>query len=1659
MVENKTIGEIVADIKNKKAALQDNTIATKNNGSVITDPGWNYTPESNRNEQGVFKVTPIKYDVNPLAIYDRLNDGSYVAKYKNYIGAEGNENRLAQEQSTTEQWVNGIAKNSRKMGNYMIDATVGTVAGLFNAVGSGDFQDFWDNDVSNSLDDWNKQLDYQLPNYYSDEQKSMGVLESMGTANFWANDVAGGFAFVGGALLPELAIGILTGGASIPTSLAKLGFKTAGKSLLKNFGDDAVKAVLKNGDNVLKGSADDFIKAEYAIASKDLVRAANVANYSASAGKILNTSRFLLQSSAFEASMETRHNFHEAVDNFYANFEELNGVQPTYEESQDFIKSAVNGANGVFAANMGILMVSNAVMFGKRFNLFPTLGKNVNNFGNKIIGLGVAEKAGVITMQTANKAQKIVGNTYKVLNKPMIEGLYEEGLQGVAGSAMQNYLEAKYNPKLEGAYSLSAAIGDAFSHQYTSKEGWKEITIGMLIGFSAGKLQKGGSFTGLGKDSYSTQRKGIQKDVELANQSRKGLSTRMLDATTLNNFAKQVESESENSSINNVQATMATAQYIQNQESIRSHKQIAKDYKAVVENMTLTEEQEEAIGGKENISEYKQQLLNHFDETLTDYKFASKTVENLGLNKSIEMTKGNKAEVGQYMMMSFMAGKGALQSVKNIGEQLDSLIGTTGAFSAIEHYNGLTVEQKQKSEERKKKQRKIKDLEKSTRLLATQIAGVQTSGRQFSEEKKKERYNKMSTQYTTLLDEKQRLTEELEELDEALNSNYDAENTDVKGTLNVEGKVGGIADVFETLDKIEDYVASLKKVGKNKEAATIENMIAQAKDFSDSHREANNAFRSMLDTDFFKKKSSLARRIVGSKYKMSDEFKEIIKDNSEVIDKALKALGERGEEKISQRLDVLIEGNNEISDREKYRLESLIRLQLGYERLALKISDIVENTDTITTEKDVEENPNTKDTIAVKKKLNIKDRDFSNLDIINQTIEDISNEISLVQEIATQNSKTKNIRKKLDTNARKEVEIEGQLGEYAAVNKLVEKITIQDDTTEFTPEEQQLQVNYPKLIEQQLEKEQLEKELSETSMDGIIKKEEYQQYYDLLKKKQKEGLEEEETEELLTLETLIDSWTQLTGTLVDDIRISDLLEQKIILENERPAETLSYEEASFQEIIDSNEFTVAAERNNYSLTQFYDTVTATKTKEGKIEISGISYDVLREAVGFDFEYEKDSRGNIVIEDNINDNNSIRNRINAAGRVALLPTNDDLTTNYSIVLETTNDMSEKGTALKPMNSTHKEDIGKKMEAKNVYNLQEGEEVFLEIDPNDGWNKEKLAEYKEDKDLKVLKASVLIRVVNKENKLVGVLKGKRNGENKSANDLKFETLRDSVVEDDKFTEKYINGDSKTSFKIENSGIKVKQVLLGHPNFNFVLLEKGKVAVDYVKVNAVNKDKIGDFGFAEKGKIRTNSQTGEVNTTFIQRQIERSGGSKVPFIVLNVGGKRIAYPVKLDVKNKPNAEEFEKIYNSAVDPVTKTNNLNKFLAVSGIDIQKAGNSFVAIGTKNNLKDEFFEEKLAQVKSIEYFSDINTWADKNTKVNDILDAGISVNLDLSKPFHSPKMVLDYGQVSTKQSKATPKKKTSKPKEMGSGAKAFLNNAKENGTTPASTKELNDNC
>jgi hypothetical protein len=992
-------------------------------------------------------VKPVKYDVPMDAIYDRLSDGSYIRKYDNYLGATGNEDRLGREQSTGEQWGHGLAKMGAKTLNYALDATVGTIYGIGQAINDGKFDSFWNNDFSNKLDDWNKTLDNNLANYYTDEQKSMGVLRKLGTANFWANDFAGGLAFVGGALLPELALGALTGGATFAGSAAKFGFKTGLKSAMKVAGRELAEEAFDPTNYLSKAKGltgkQTFNAVEAAKSAKaldgglDLLKATTRAKYYGTAGSIADTGLFLTRTSAFEAGMEARQNFKESIQNYTDKYIEKNGKAPSADELSKFTQAAASGANAVFGANMAILSVSNAAMFGKTFNI-----KGIQKIGNKLEGLenrvlGITTKKEIVdgvsrtVLKDATKGQKLIGNAYKLLGKASVEGLYEEGFQGVAGKTMQNYLENKYVNNNE-SYGYLASLSDAFKEQYTTNEGWTEMMVGMLIGSTAGvftnplskvagklsgqEVDTGGflgSIPGLGKNSRKAAHLAMKEKVDTINKGVDNLRS-MNRASSAKSFRDQMDSG--NTSTMGMEEALLNRDFIKSQDSLKTPTQILEDFTAVIEHSDFNENGIADTIGEENVPAYKQKLITDFKTSLENHKRASSAVESLNLGKRLsDTTLGNQIELEDHIETMLYLGLDSKQKAASTARELDDLIGSEGLYDAMEFFNGISNENKEKVQELNNKKRELGQAKKLAEKYGLEMTGLRQTRRTSAQSEAK--YNQTAEKAALAAEKILSLESDIENLGNVL-----AEKVDPNILNRVGGDIASNLDKIEQLDKYED---ALRKSGRTAEADAVAYKILQYKMHSDMSRESATFFSKMVEQDFFNTKvgKKYKDEVIGTPYKMNKELEDLIANNDALIDNALSSRGITAVNR-TEAMKALIDGNDQLSEREKAKVASLYRILLTATNLN-RIKDEIQ--DGIVRVSAEESNGIDGDSIEVAEKININQDDLGTLSLLNEAIDKILSQVEFIRGNTKAAEQVEKLEKQLENLRQQKAELEAQL--------------------------------------------------------------------------------------------------------------------------------------------------------------------------------------------------------------------------------------------------------------------------------------------------------------------------------------------------------------------------------------------------------------------------------------------------------------------------------------------------------------------------------------------------------------------------------------------------------------------------------------------------------
>lgn len=727
----------------------------------------------------------------------RLSSGTWIPKYESYIPGVDNDTRLSRSQGRTEKWMRGLGKFVGKTALYGLGGVIQPFYGIYAGVSRGNFNAVFDNDFTRWLDDQDKKMDYGLAHYYNREERDMNFLQSMTTANFWSNDFLSGLAFTVGAML-SLAV-----------------YSGAGLMNLARTGARAGVALARIGK-----AASDTKKAFGAY-----LRAARIGQR---VGKGLDTAAFLGTSTAWEASVEARSMLMEAEENFRQSYRNAYGREVPYEELMKFRADNANAANAVFAANVGILSLSNIAMFGDMFGMDLGVDKFIKR---NIFGVG-AERMdnGTLRAITPKKWQKVAGNTFNIIKRPVSEGLYEEGLQGVASKSAKDWVESRYNPMaIRQNIGYMEAIKNGFKETYGSSQGWKEIGIGMIIG----SIMGGKTIGGIKEWSQDMSRnKGM---VEAYNANAGALTEAAVRAIrgsmALNAQLSGVDTSYESDGrIINKDFSDAVFNRLRYDSEMGMLDDTKENFRTVVESIPNSDIASDMNMTDEQVNEYKADLVNEFNKKVDNFIMANRFADSL--------TDGiSNRSFNAYISNMAYNGLEAKDNLNDIANQLRRIY-NTDIGPALDIYSRLNPDSSRDLEELRKLTDDIQRMEKNILRLQQSVASKDA----FESDKAK-----LVKENDRLL----KLTEDRIALERKLTTLINSEADISKLFLNRNDSRISAADLMAAYDTIADFenVVSIRGVDNYKEAMAL---LSEYRHNLVAYKNINESLRRMRDRRFIR---------------------------------------------------------------------------------------------------------------------------------------------------------------------------------------------------------------------------------------------------------------------------------------------------------------------------------------------------------------------------------------------------------------------------------------------------------------------------------------------------------------------------------------------------------------------------------------------------------------------------------------------------------------------------------------------------------------------------------------------------------------------------------------------------------------------------------------
>lgn len=828
---------------------------------------------------GVFgKGRTIKLD----EAYDFLSDGNIgLAKFKSYMPGRDNEDYYGRRQTTWNKAVNGIGKLVTKTALYGVSGVVGIIPAAYNLIKTGTLSSAFDNDFTRTINDIDERINHSLPHYYTREERDMGFLQSLGTANFIFNDVIGnGLSFTTGAILSAY----LTGGmgvSSLGAVGAKVGMRVAGKMAASKIAASAVKSAF------------------------GAYRAG--AMYGRAIGNMAKVGVNTFVGAGWESAVEAQSFMKDSESKYKEYFKNMYGRNPNQSEMAEFKSSISDTANSIFLANMGIVGLSNYLLLGKYLGVdtgfaskyIPGL-KGVSNTyrGSKsfvdryLFGLGtkkVAGDAGRLQTVKANLFQKSLATIWNVSKRPISEGVWEEGMQGVAQRMGEDFIRSRYDKTyLDATSSIVDSFSKAIAEQFTTKEGLKEIGIGALIGGLFGA--RNGAF---GLYERRNKERTINTDVEKFNSNNAFTSQSVKDS--MRNLAEF------NAQMNDPESDYYSKFELSDRMGMLED--TANNFRSMVKSLDESELASEMKVDEETVKKYKEDIIKDFDKKLANYKKASSFAEAITAETSSDLYRSNVAN-------AVFKGLDAEDMAMEASNDIADYVNDNNLFDDINRFYSLSSQAFDTANQLRELRNEINDLNAEIERLATTPRRVEDGN-----DTEAEAIKQKTIKYDNLNKEYRRLSEDL------LSSYKEVFYSFDPGVLALElfkSETITAEDILKAYDSVASLSTYIENNKGKKEAEDLRNMVVKYQQAITQYKVLRSFMNSIQDKKFMRHDFSLFSKFLN----------DMVSSNTESIESDRFYQTEGNNVSLDEKIDELL-NNGEINLDEAFTMKVFGHLNDG----------------------------------------------------------------------------------------------------------------------------------------------------------------------------------------------------------------------------------------------------------------------------------------------------------------------------------------------------------------------------------------------------------------------------------------------------------------------------------------------------------------------------------------------------------------------------------------------------------------------------------------------------------------------------------------------------------------------------------------------------------
>ena len=1717
--------------------------------SVAQDIQKKYSPQSVNIGQGLYstksnslwdtnttqKPSFERWNNNLDSAYVKLNDGTYKARFESYMSGVDNEDRLGQQQGAFNKVLNGVGKFIAKTGINALDGTLGTVNGVLQGIDKGSFNAVYNNDFSKWVDDLNTKLDYDLPNYYTEQEKNGSLLGNVATTNFWADKVLGGMSFVTGTLISEGIWAAATGGGSLATLGARGVLReSAGALRTENRVMHSITSLMNSYQRTVP-------------VSKAL--------------KAFNNARFILTSAGYESGVEARHYLKEAEANFIQHYATQYGRRPTGEEMSAFKENSLNSANAVFGANLALVGGSNIAMFGNIMGLgsFASTQGLQRGFG-RALGIGtervIEEGVDVYRALNPTRTQRILGTAYNVLKSPFREGVIEEGGQHAVADFGQRWLASKYDAAATNDnFSTIDAMGKSLAATYGTKAGQEDVLIGALIGGLGsgvtGAFDKNSSFAkGAGFTTFNDQ---VTQQQQFATWR-----TANSDYNLLSKFTSAATQKASRGKVTQAADTVEANQELQ--LAVFSKLQVddkmgllddsTENFRASLNEMDVNEVAQQLNVSVEEAQKAKDDAISFHESSVNDFKEAQKYAESVipnGLNINVEGVNSfvPSTEAQSMLALNIYMGRNSDRLARNYAKGISDIIGDNGVASALSLENTLQDKQVNKSKEVKKLAKELDFLDRSMNSRNSELEKIAAKPRTTEGDSKLANFENRRQEILAAMERdnarREEINSELQGISQDINNvrkarrianqnfatNFDDENVTPDNLLEATQSLNSLAETLNTW-KTNGHISS---------AQDVEYMIGQFDKSQQAFRYANEVFNKLSDPVLRKPEvKNIFGKFLSKAKKAGADISDYDKAQQDLFNilrqqyLELKAVNNIFAEEVAEPqtpAQVIETGDalpplqttnsareeaikGDFAERRKALAETVTpELEITFNKGDLEgsfvdgLTYVAEGSESfVYQDKDGniikigEPHQGDSFTTRVAEQLLLNKITNTPLQLIgyyysedskgNKFKNPVFKQAFVEGEKATEEQIDAHFESKGFTKTgrysyeNEELSVSDLDGDNVIIDKDGAVNIIDAYVQEKNPSSIE---NIATSVEQQLAQlEQEEKEaLAEIAPEEIIPtvpatlKEKLQQYVDTILKgrrqteeisqpmkrptteqmeeykvlyernrRSKNGLKPADLERFNQLRDVFNRYGRAVGTVDGSLNLADILEQIANLNDLAAQEITQTTSNTNTEEIQAILSKASGRYDSFNKTQFYEKSEFRVLEDGRFSITGINLQGLVDIIAKDnavrvlndkIKGQKNNRKEATAltgEDyNVGDKFIVQlaegveigvtigatkgleispaaaQIINENTRFKLIPSTT-LGTNYQPLLIELNRNAEI-TPLEVAATNFELEPG--LTFTDITNLPDNTEMTLQISLRNPFNKNLLQQYNSEQITRAeLQSQIAIYVTSQEGEVGGILKATSN------------LVHETPAYDELARLRAIATDRALNSKLENEVIDTQIVVpldrgnsyFGKPNFNLSLNKTtGVLSTELLPLSDKAMKKVVDVGFIsnERLTLRDNKREEKnIDTTFVKKM---SKGRKLPIIVFNYNGSRVAYPVSMNETQRDKVAEFTEILNAGGSINDTVNNLNTYLNQNGID--PALNGFYNVVGESNINDQAQLKKITDnLAAQSTYADFTEWLNTANleEAKQMVQEQSSINIDITdKPFHSPKLALKLAE------------------------------------------------